>query len=265
MKKLNLSTLTLICLTIISCNSTKKAIQDIPRATPITMDKEWTLAHTPTALDVVGVVFTFDSTGKPLRIPGGALKVKILSAPVAVTQQTFTKNVSAGAMVNFLAIKNIGSTSNLSVADTSHVNATFSIDDGIMTVINDDIAKAFDENSETIKSNIKLFNLEKAPLYIILETIESPNVNISFDKSKAKSASLLASFKEIINANPQISTNSSAKTDLIYKNPKPVTVFYKLQSINVNVIGSKGNEPERIDLTLGKRVRSDELVYKRKE
>jgi hypothetical protein len=265
MKKLNLSSLILMCLAMISCNSAKKATRDIPKATPITMDKEWTLEHTPNGLDVVGVVFALDSTGEPKRIPGGSLKVKVLSAPVAVAQQTFTKNVSAGAIVKFLGIKNIGSASNLSVSDTSHVETLFSIDNGVMTVIDDDIGKAFDESSSKIAANIKLFKLEHAPLYIILETIESPNVNITFDKSKDKSASLLASFKEIISANPQISTNTVSKTDLIYKLEKPITVFYKLQAIDVNVIGSKGTEPERIDLTLGKIVRSDELVYKRKE
>jgi hypothetical protein len=90
-------------------------------------------------------------------------------------------------------------------------------------------------------------------------------VSILFDKSKAKGASLLASFKEIISVNPQINSSKVATTDLIYKSDKPVTVFYKLQAIDVNIIGSKGNEPERIDLSLGKVVRSDELVNKREE
>lgn len=265
MKCITFSTLALICLIASACTSTKKATQDIPKARSILHDKEWTLEHTPNGLDVVGVVFALDANGEPQRIPGGSLKVKTLTAPVAVTQQTFTKDVSAGAIIKFLGIKNIGASSGLSVSDRSHVSATFKLDSGTMTVINDDITKVFNENIPIMASNIKLFKLEKAPLYIILETIESPNVNISFDKTKDKGASFSASFKEIISANPQISASTVDKTDLIYKLDKPITVFYKLRSIDINVIGSKGDEPERIDLSLGKMVKSEELVYKKKQ
>lgn len=189
----------------------------------------------------------------------------VKSGPIAVTKQSFTKNVSAGAIIRFLAIKNIGADSKLSLRDTSHVNATFNIDGGTMTVIDDDIIKAFTASSATIASNIKFLKLEHAPLYIILETIESPNLKISFDRSKAQSASLVASVKEVVSANPQIDASTDAETSLTYKQDKSITVFYKLQTIDVNIIGSKGDEPERIDLTLGKKVKSDELVYKRKD
>lgn len=69
MKKVNLPTLLMISLVFAACTSTKKAIQDIPQATPITMDKEWTLEHSPNALDVVGVVFAIDSTGEKKGFP----------------------------------------------------------------------------------------------------------------------------------------------------------------------------------------------------
>lgn len=266
MKKSNLLTLTLVCLIIVSCGSTKKAIQDIPRAIPITKGNEWTLEKAPNGHDVVGVIFALEPNGNVKRVPGGNLNIKTSTAPIEVASQTFTKSVSAGAVVNFLGLKNIGAGSNLSVSDSSHLDVTFSIANGMQTIIVDEnVASIFKEKKAALESNMEFFNLKNLPLFIILETIQSPSVSITFDKTRDKSAAFAASFKELISANPHVSASTVDKTDLIYKRDTPVTVFYKLQKINMNVIGAKGDEPERMVLSLGEKVRSDELVYKKKE
>jgi hypothetical protein len=249
-----------ICLISYSCDPSKKAADNIVKPKPLTMDKEWTLEAAPNGLDNVGVIFAIDSTGAVVRIPGGALDLITTTEPVAVTQQTKTKNVSAGALINFLAIKYIDSTANLSLLDTSHLNATFSINNGSMTVIgNDNIKQKFSAQSSNIISNIKTFGLEKAKLYLILETIKSPNVTITFDKSSQKSASLAAKIKSMIGVDTHAKIDVTNNSDLVYTSNVPLTVFYKLRYIDVNVIGDKGTGNEKVDVALGNVVKNDEL------
>lgn len=229
---------------------------------PPEIDKAWTLESSPNGLDNVGVIFAIDSSGILTRIPGGSLTVQTLSSPVAVTQNTTTKNLSAGAIINFMTIKNIDSTSNLSFKDTSHLEATFQINDGIITVINDDIKSRFEEKSSTIASNIVTLGLEKANLYLILETIKSPSVNITFDKVSKNSLTLATKIKSMIGLGGHFMKDETNNADLVYKSNQPLTIFYKLRSINVIVENYKGTGQKKVDISLGSPIKSDELNYK---
>lgn len=230
---------------------------------PLGMDKEWTLESSPNGLNVVGVIFAIDSNGKITRIPGGNLTLQTLSSPVALTQSITKKSVSARAILNFLKIKNIDSTTSVSIQDTSHLDATFQINDGIMTVINDDIKTRFEEKSPTIESNIITLGLEKANLYLILETIRSPNFSITFDKSSKKSLEVATKIKAMIGVGGHIMKDESTNIDLVYKLNEPLTIFYKLRAINVSIENYKGTNQKKVDVSLGSIIESDELIFKK--
>ncbi|THU34920.1 hypothetical protein FAM09_23295 [Niastella caeni] len=227
------------------------------------LDKEWTLNEAPNALDVVGVIFAIDSDGKYKSIPGGILDLKTLTSPVAIPERTKTKNVSLNVLANFLAIKNIDSTASVSFYDSNRVNASFEVNNGQLTRINDDILGAFNKKKGLIESNIAVLGLEQSRLYIILETVQSSNVNIILNKSNKWGAEMNAKVKEMIKANTRGKGSTTNNVSLVYNSGAPVTVFYKLNAINVFKIKDKSDGKDKYEIELGQPVHADVVTKRR--
>lgn len=231
-----------------------------PPPSPPTLDKTWTLSSAPNALDVVGVVFAVDENGNYKSIPGGKLDVKVLSSPVAITERSKTKNVSLGLLVKFLAIRNIDSSTNASVYDTAKLTASFVVNEGNLSRIDDDILKAFNQKKPVIESNIGVLGLDKSRLFIILETIQSSNVSIVLNKNKKWGTGMKAKVDKIVQASGGLNVDKKDNSSLVYKNAVPVTVFYKLNAINVFKL--KG-PTDKYEVELGDLVKENEIIIKR--
>ncbi|MGZ3814567.1 MAG: hypothetical protein ACXVJN_22465 [Mucilaginibacter sp.] len=238
--------LTAIITTGVSCHTVK-----VPA--PKNLDKYWTLEPAPNALDTVGVVFAVDSKGVPTRIPGGTLKLHVSKGSIALAEQSKDKIVSFGATVNFLQLKYTDSTAHVAANDSNHVQAAFKVTDGTIGAPgDDDLRAAFDAKSKLIADNVKFLSLENQKLYIILETISSKKVNITFDRTSKGGADISVKFKSIFKANPAVSWSGNTKDDLVYDLGTPLTVFYHLRPIDVNVIGNKGTGEEKVVVSLGR-------------
>lgn len=252
LKPLAVGVITFACIGI-SCTNDPPA--------PPTLDKDWTLEASPNGLDKVGVIFAIDSAGEVTRIPGGALKLETISSPVAITQQTKTKNISAEALFHFLAIKGLDSLANAGFQDTAHLNASFVVNKGTMTVIgNEDIGEKFKAQGNNIANNIKLLRLEDAKLFLILETIKSPNVSITLDRTNQTGANLAGKLKKMVGVDARFKTNVTHSSDLVYNGNDTLTIFYKLRQINVNISRGGPAEEKTIHVSLGEEVRTDEIL-----
>lgn len=230
---------------------------------PPPLDKDWTLNPTPNALDVVGTVFAVDEKGDYQTVPGGVLDLKVIHSPVALTERTKTKNVSIGLMVNFLGLEKKDSAAAISIDDSTRLNASFIIDHGELTRIDDDILAAFGKKKQLIEANIDVLNLQRSKLFIILETIQSNNVNIVLSKDKRRTAAASAKIKELAKLTGNAGVASSDNSSLVYNNPSPVTIFYKLNAINVYKTKEKDSGKTAYEVELGKPVTTDSLNFHR--
>ncbi|MGZ3767865.1 MAG: hypothetical protein ACXVA2_24590 [Mucilaginibacter sp.] len=245
MNKLSIFFLTIIIVASFGCPSSKII-------TPKNIDNYWTLEATPNGLDTVGTVFAVDSKGTLTRIPGGTLKLKVSKQPIQLAQQSKVKDLSYGAVINFLQLKNIDSTAHVGGNDSSHLQAQFSLTNGMISIPNDDMITAFNDKSKIIADNVKFLSLENQKLYIVLETISSNKVNITLDKTNTGAVEASVKFKTIFKVNPKIQWSGNIKDDLVYDLTTPLTVFYHLRPINVNVIGDKGTGAEKVVVSLGR-------------
>lgn len=151
-------------ISLLACNSHFKY-----SIVPKQIDKnDWTLENTPNNLDVVGVIFGVEADGSLIRIPGGRLDIKTVQSPVVLTESKSTKNVSYGALVNFLNLnKYIDSTTNVSFEDSTKLESVFLLKSGTITNINDDIASGFEKQKQLITSNVSTLNLDNTKFFLV--------------------------------------------------------------------------------------------------
>jgi len=240
----------------LSCSPSREIIKNKQ------LDSYWTLQSAPNSLDTVGSVFSIDSKGVLTRIPGGALSLKVVNKPIELPEQSKMKDVSFGAMISFLKIKNIDSGANIHGRDSTHVHAQFKISNGIISIPDDDLIAAFNKKSEIIAKNVKFLSLENQKLYLIMETISSNKINISFDRSYQQNIGASAKLKNLVKLNPEIRWSGNSTDDLVYDIKSPLVVFYHLRPININAIGNKGTDSAKIILSLGKKnIDQQELKY----
>lgn len=234
--------------------------------TPPQIDKDdWTLESTPNNLDVVGVVFGVDSHNNYLRIPGGKLQLKTTSSPTVLSEQRKNKTVSYGAIVNFLKLTTLSdSLGKIEFEDSTKLNLNFSIKEGIITNIDDDIANAFEQQRKVIESNLVTLNLDSTRLFLVLETIQSPNVSILFSRSKATESQAFSKIKNLLNIDGHFQVTSNNNDELSYNLQESLVIFYKLRQINVKVSKIKGEPLQKVELSLGQNLNSDELTIQNK-
>jgi hypothetical protein len=70
----------------------------------------------------------------------------------------------------------------------------------------------------------------------------------------------MTNIKNIIKANPKAKFETDGTNSLTYKHDEPLVIFYQLREIKVNTIGSKGTGDYKIDVSLGNRVDSQEVI-----
>jgi hypothetical protein len=180
-----------------------------------------------------------------------------------MAQQTKNKDVSLGAFVDFLGIQAKGSSANLDIHDSTKIRAAFTINDATMTVIDDNIREAFERKEKLIVDNIKTLGLDNAKLYLIIETIRSPKIDISLTRSSSTNAGVSVKIVNFIKATPNAKVKVNANNSLAYELGSPLVVFYKLRGINVNVIGTKGSPDRKIAVSLGPAIQVGELPLER--
>lgn len=246
----------ILLLLLLACNSHFRN-----SIVPKQIDKnDWTLENTPNNLDVVGVIFGVEANGSLIRIPGGRLDIKTVQSPVVLTESKSTKNVSYGALVNFLNLNRyIDSTTNVGFQDTTKLESVFLLKSGTITNINDDIASAFEKQKPLIISNVSTLNLDSTKFFLVLETIQSPNVDISFNKSKSTTFAIYSKLQKLLNFNTNIHVSRDNNNQLTYELQEPLVVFYKLKRINKTISRIKGSPLKKVELSLGDNVTSDEL------
>jgi hypothetical protein len=240
-----------ICLSLIffQCGptketSTQKAIANIQPE----FLTNYTINPAPSGLDSVGIMFSIDAKGAVTTI--GNLNLKVNTDSVSVPQEVSTSNVSFKFLLDFLNIKNLDSTSKMSIRDTVKLSSKFRVDKGVKSRFDPDVnlLEAFNLKKPTIISNIKFLGLQKNRLFLIVETIKSGEVNLSNIRSSNFSFDTDAKFRELINLNPGVNITKIRDNSLVYSTPIPRVIFYKLRPINVDVI--KGPEPGKINVSL---------------
>lgn len=213
------------------------------RPKPLNYDTYWTLASSPNSYDDAGVIFAVDSKGKITRIPGGRLEMKIDENDIKITKQNFDKYISIGATTDFLKIKNIDSTSTGSVSakDSIYLNVNFNVENGRLNILNGNLKDAFNKKRELIESNVEILNLGKQKLYLILETIKSNKVEITFNKATIGEVNAEIKLKKILNTAPKANFKIITDNSLIYNLDEHLVVFYHLVPLKVNQV-SRGDE-----------------------
>jgi len=264
MKKTNLIVTSLTCALIFSC-APKKFSQVTPDIDKVDSGgKGWGLNTAPNELDKVGVIFAVDENNKLLDIPGSSLNLKTKSGSVALSERTITKNVSFSTAINLLPSKNNYS-ANAKFNNTAILSTTFKLEKGIETRIDDNLPKAFEEKRAGIEATIKFLGLKTQKVYLILETIQSSNVSMTFDKSKNWGAELDAKMNEFASANPSVTSKGTNNSDLAYNDTIPLTFFYRLRGIDVFIDKNKETGTEKYTVSLGKLVNPEEIIIKRRE
>lgn len=250
-----------ICLNFFSCSNSNKTIKSGIKPSQINLD-EWTLETVPNKLDKVGVIFGLDEEGRLVRIPGGDLQLKTNSSVIAMTEQKIKRTF--GAMAQFLEINNLSdSLMSFGLDYSNKLNLNFSIKDGSLTNINDDISTGFERQRKLIESNMSVLNLDTSNIYLVLETIQSSNVNMSFDKSNSASVNAFSKIKSLFALNSKIHFNSEKSNELVYTAAEPLTIFYKLKKINIRISKIKGDPQNKIELSLGDNSTIKELLIKK--
>ena len=244
----------LLILLIQSCNDRPEPPQ------PKKMDTSWTLLPAPNALDTVGTIFAVDSFGVLTRIPGGTLLLHISNNPIQIAEQSKNKTVSWGAMASFLGTKGLINGADASFNDSTTLEATFKITNGQLSSFDDDLPKAFAKKSELIAHNVKFLKLEDQKLYLVLETIRSGDINISFDNTNDMKSNLSVDVEKLVKLNPHLSISLESKNDLVYKLDYPLIVFYHLRPIDVNVISGKGGSQEQVNISLGDTIQNQQVL-----
>jgi hypothetical protein len=252
--KYTILTAILLSLIFSQCSTTKnsgtqKVISDIqPRFLT-----NYTVNPAPNGLDSVGIVFSVDQKGAITTI--GNLNLKINSDSISVPQEVSASNISFKFLLDFLAIKNLDSATNLQIRDSIKVNTNFRIDNGVYTRFDPDInlLDAFNNKKSTIISNIRFLGLQRNRLYLIVEAIKSNVVNLSNIGNSSFAFDAEGKFRQLLKLNPGLAITKIRNNSLVYSTTSQRVIFYKLRPIEIDKV--KGPEAGQIDVSLG-----DEMV-----
>src|SRR5690606_32912620 len=110
-----------------------------------------------------------------------------------------------------------------------------------------------------IADNIKFLELEKAQVYMIMQTIQSPSVNLTLINNSNVEVNVLAKIKQVLDVTTDPKVKVVGERNLVYNLPNSLVMFYQLRKVNINTIGSRGNNDLKIDVTMGSKVETLEL------
>jgi hypothetical protein len=239
-----------LCLIVFLSNCGTK----IPVVKPQAIDlKEWTLQNTPNSLDTVGVLIAIDKKGKKTRIPV-TLEIPTTTGDVVIAEQSKTRDVDVGSLVKFLNVPGLDTSSNTSFNLNSQIKAGFDVNNAQISIPNGNLLEAFNKKSRDIADNIKFLGLENNNVYMIIQTIKSPSVNLTLNKNSDVEVNFLAKIKQIIGNTTNAKVKVSGDQNLVYNLESPLVVFYQLRKINVNAIGSRGSNDLKVDVSVGSKV-----------
>lgn len=253
---------TLLFITIIlkACSTAHNVRQAEAAVTNSATDNQLTLNPTPNSLDSAGLIIAVDRRGIRTAIPGGDLGLTKVPGIISIPQVVKTQNMRLGAVAKFLSATSGDSVARVSMYDSAHLNATFSVDQGTYTRLNGSLDSAFETKRSIIERNIRFLNLEQNKIYLILETVSSTNVKIDIDRSNQAGLDALGSLKNWLNLHATADKSTSIKKDIIYQDSKtPVVVLYKL--ITINIAKGRGNDPSSaVEVSLGNPVTASMIV-----
>jgi hypothetical protein len=230
---------------LINCQPTRKAIKELqPRFLT-----NYTINPAPNGLDSVGIIFSVDAKGATTTL--GNLNLPINSDSITVPMEVSALEISYKFLLDFLAIKNLDSATNMSVRDSVKVNTDFRVNDGLLTRFDPstDLNASFMAKRKTIASNISFLGLQKNKLFLIVEAIKSTQVNLSNITSSKFDFNADGKFKQLLHLNPAARISNLKNNSLVYTSNKPRVVFYKLRQIDID--NTKGPEGNGLLLTLG--------------
>jgi hypothetical protein len=245
----------LLALSFLSCN---RKVNQITRSTTSEFLKNFVLNPNPNELDTVGIIFSMDKHGQITAV--GDLHLKTTTGLIVVPQEIDSSLVSFGALLSFLKLKDNDSLS-ARIHDSVKVLSTFKVKGGTQTRFNldEDLTDAFNSRARNIFKNMKFMDIADSRLYLITETIRSPEVNVSRIKSIRGGVDVNAKFQNLIKGSPSVDLVKNKDNSLSYKlNSSPI-IFYKLRKVNVEVIETKGPEGKILEFKLGDNVNSFEL------
>jgi hypothetical protein len=240
-----------------SCNEAKNKIDNLATS----LLKNYSINPTPSALDTVGLIFSIDTNGR--ITPVGALDLHASKGDsVAIPYEVDTSNISFGLLLNLLNIKNFDSTTNIKAVDTIRVITTFKVDQGTISRydVNLPLSNLFNAKKDIIAGNVKFLGLQNDPLYLILETIKSNQVNLTNLKTAHLDFDAEVQLKKLIELNPNANAKPSSAGGVKFSSTDSRVIFYKLRQINVNIIEARGpGDTTRVDLSLGPLVKKSGL------
>jgi hypothetical protein len=100
---------------------------------------------------------------------------------------------------------------------------------------------------------------KKSNIYLVVKTIKSGNVDLSFQKSNSTSVNIFAKIMEFLTVKPHANIRPIKNKSLTYTTSKPLIIFYQLRYINMNILTPQGDKPKDVDLVLGDVVTSSSL------
>lgn len=223
--------------------------------------RDWSINPAPNNFDSVGVVFAIDPKGKMTML--GGLDLKTNSDSIKVPKEIDTVNTSFGVLANFLSLKNNDSIVNAGISDTNHVVTNFTVTSGIETEydINTNIKVALKAKKDIILENQEIFDLKKSKIYLVVKTIKSANVDLSFQGDKTTSGGAFAKILQFLTITPHFNIRKKTDRAITYSGTQPLIIFYQLRYINMNILTPQGNQPKDVDLELGGTV-SESSLYR---
>jgi hypothetical protein len=229
-----------------TCNHAKKPIDEL---VPKVLEK-YSINPVPNNLDTVGVIFALDEKGVPTTI--GNLEIATIRDSVIVPYEVNASEYTLGMLLNFLQIRGVDSL-HAGVSDTVKINTNFRVNHGVLSKFDpkQDLRQRFNRAADTIASNMAFLTLDTSRLFLVLETIRSNDVDLSNVSSSHHDVDVKAKIKKILDAHPHVNIKDSDSTGLTYHVGEPKVILYRLNKINANIVGARGNNPGRIELSLG--------------
>ena len=245
--KPNLFFISIFATFLFSCANTSKTSSKVIRPSPIDLN-EWEVESTPNNLDQAGTLFAMTENGKRIRIPGGDLKVLTNKSPTILTEQKFTRSIEGALEFLQVSVDN-DSFIKVGFKRSSQVVINFSVKDGILTNINDDLGEAFEKRKIIVQNNLSRLEFDTSKVYIILETIQSSKVSMTFDKTTSTNANTSLLVKLFSQLGGKFQGDIHRQNSLIYEGNEALVVFYKLYKMKVNVSRIKGSNDKKVELS----------------
>ena len=196
----------------------------------------YNISESPNTIDTVGYIFAV--RGKNSLPISYITSMRPTYGNIKVGEYTKTSGTTVEVLANFLGVKNVDLTANTGLTNTTELNTTIKIENATLarTPLLDINAKV-QEKKQLILDFIKNNPADGAAgynYYVIIETVKSNNINISFDKQVTGNVTLDAKFQEIAKGNTKVSWDKNKKYQLVYNMDEPLVVLYKAYKINTS-------------------------------